>query len=255
MKLKTVEIEGKTYAEVQDDKPVYLGDDGKEIAFDAPGTRDTISRLNGEAKGHREAKEAALEKLKAFEGVDPEKAREATEKLSKIDAKALVDAGDMDAAIKAAVQPYEEKLTAAEKKAQELEGTLNKEMIGNKFGSSKFAQENLTPAGADLLRAMYGNQLKIENGSVVGYDANGQKIYSKARPGEVANFDEVLKTFTEQYPHRDHIMKGAGSNGGGSSGNAGGGTKGKQLTRSEFDALDGATKAAKMKEGYTVADA
>lgn len=59
MKLKTVEVDGKQYAEVQDGKPVYVEDDGKEIAFDAVGTRATITRLNGEAKQHRERAEKA----------------------------------------------------------------------------------------------------------------------------------------------------------------------------------------------------
>src|SRR5690606_6729424 len=70
MKLKTLEVDGKTYAEVQDGKPVYVEDDGKEVAFDAPGTRNTISRLNAEAKSHREAKEAAEKALKGFEGIE-----------------------------------------------------------------------------------------------------------------------------------------------------------------------------------------
>jgi hypothetical protein len=35
MKLKTVEVNGATYAEVSDGKPVFVLDDGKEIAFEA----------------------------------------------------------------------------------------------------------------------------------------------------------------------------------------------------------------------------
>ena len=31
VKLKTIEVDGKTYAEVVDNKPVYLHDDGKEV--------------------------------------------------------------------------------------------------------------------------------------------------------------------------------------------------------------------------------
>ena len=59
MKLKIVEVDGKQYAEVLDGKPVFTGDDGKDIAFDAVGTRDTITRLNAEAKSHRTRAEAA----------------------------------------------------------------------------------------------------------------------------------------------------------------------------------------------------
>ena len=42
-----------------DGKPVFVEDDGKEIAIDVAQTRATITRLNGEARAHREAKEKA----------------------------------------------------------------------------------------------------------------------------------------------------------------------------------------------------
>ena len=85
MKLKTLEIDGKTYAEVSaDGKPLYTGDDGKEIAFDAVATNTSLRTLRGEAQGHREAKEAAERALKAFEGIeDPAAARKALEELTK----------------------------------------------------------------------------------------------------------------------------------------------------------------------------
>jgi hypothetical protein len=97
MKLKTIEVEGKTYAEVADGKPLFVADDGKDVAFDAPGTVATISRLNGEAKSHREGKEAAEKALKAFEGIeDPSKAIEALNTVSNLDAKKLIDAGEVE---------------------------------------------------------------------------------------------------------------------------------------------------------------
>ena len=78
MKLKTVTIDGKEYAEMRDGKPVYVHQDGKEIDFDAPAALSKITALNGEAKGHRERAEAAETKLKAFEGIDDaESARKA----------------------------------------------------------------------------------------------------------------------------------------------------------------------------------
>lgn len=39
---------------VQDGKPVYMYDDGQEIAFDAMQNMAKISQLNAEAKQHRE---------------------------------------------------------------------------------------------------------------------------------------------------------------------------------------------------------
>lgn len=67
MKLK---LDENGNAVLQDGKPVYVHDDGKEVAFDAPGTVATITRLNSEAKGHRERAENAEKAVKAFEGID-----------------------------------------------------------------------------------------------------------------------------------------------------------------------------------------
>ena len=72
MKLK---LDDKGSVVVQDGKPVYVADDGKEVVFDYPATLQTISRLNGEAKSHRERAEAAEAKYRPFEGIkDAEKA-------------------------------------------------------------------------------------------------------------------------------------------------------------------------------------
>ena len=47
MKLKTVEINGKQYAEIDTaGLPVYVHDDGKEIGFDAPLATKKITELN-----------------------------------------------------------------------------------------------------------------------------------------------------------------------------------------------------------------
>lgn len=257
MKLKLVELNGVTYAEVQDGKPVYEGDDGKNVAFDAPGTVATIARLNNEAKTHREAKEAVEGKLKAFEGLDASSARDALDKLSKIDAKKLVEAGDMDAAIQTALKPVQEQLAAAMKDKDTLTSSLNKEVIGNAFGRSKFASEKLTPAGVDLIRTLYAERIKVEEGKPIGYDQNGQKIYSKARPGEVADFDEIVESLVDSYSFKDHILKGTGHNGTGKQpGSDGGNTNGgKTIPRAEFDKLDPSSRSARIRDGFSVVDA
>lgn len=89
MKLKTVTIENKTYAEVNDQGlPIYIHDDGKELAHDAPQTVAKIAQLNGEAKTNRERYEKAESSLKAFEGIeDPAAAKKALETLKNFDDK------------------------------------------------------------------------------------------------------------------------------------------------------------------------
>jgi hypothetical protein len=215
MKLKTVEVDGKQYAEIQDGKPVYVEDDGKEVAFDAVGTRATITRLNAEAKQHRERAETAEKTAKAFEGIDDAgAARKALEIVANLDAKKLVDAGEVEKVKQEIAKGYQAQLDEANTKAQTLEQQLYGEKIGGSFARSKVIAEKLA-VPADMVQATFGNRFKIEDGKVVAYDANGNKIFSRARPGELADFDEALETLVEQYPYKDHILKGSGANGGG----------------------------------------
>lgn len=212
MKLK---IDENGNAVLQDGKPVYVHDDGKEVAFDAPATVATITRLNAEAKTHREGKEAAEKLLKGFDGIeDPAAARKALETLANLDAKKLVDAGEIEKVKSEISKAFQAQLDEANTKAQTLEQQLYGEKIGGSFARSKVIAEKLA-VPADMVQATFGNRFKIEDGKVVAYDANGNKIFSRARPGELADFDEALETLVDSYPHKDHILKSSGANGGG----------------------------------------
>ncbi|MGH8334062.1 MAG: DUF6651 domain-containing protein [Pseudomonas fluorescens] len=215
MKLKIVEVDGKQYAEVLDGKPVFTGDDGKDIAFDAVGTRDTITRLNAEAKSHRERAETAEKTVKAFEGItDPAAARNALDVVSKLDQKKLVDAGEIDTVRNEISKAFQTQLDEANGKVQTFEQQLYAEKIGGSFARSQYVTEKLA-VPADMVQATFGQAFKIEEGRVVAYDAQGQKIFSRSRPGELADFNEALETLVSQYPHRDHILKSSDANGGG----------------------------------------
>jgi hypothetical protein len=254
MKLKLVTVEGKTYAEVQDGKPVFTADDGREIAFDAAGTIATISRLNGEAKGHREAKEAAEAKLKAFDGItDPSAAKDALDKIRNIDAKKLIDAGEVEKVKAEAIKAVEEKYSRIAQERDALRSDLYKERVGGQFARSKFINEKAA-VPADIMQARFGSHFKDEDGKAVAYDASGNKIYSRAKPGEPADFDEALEILVDQYPYKDMLLKGTGGGSGARPGN-GGGAGGKSISRSEFDKLPPADQMTKIKEGVSVLDA
>jgi hypothetical protein len=252
MKLK---LDDQGNAVLQDGKPVYVYDDGKEVAFDAPGTVATITRLNGEAKSHREGKEAAERALKAFDGIeDGAAAKKALEIVSNLDQKKLVDAGEIDRVKSEISKAFQGQLDEANTKAATFEKQLYDEKIGGSFARSKLIAEKLA-IPADMVQSHFGQQFKIEDGKAVAYDRHGQKIYSRTRPGEVADFDEALETLVEQYPHRDHILKGNGANGGGAPNGGGNGGNGKKtLSRAQFDALDPAGKHAHAVSGGEVTD-
>lgn len=223
MKLKTVTIEGKTYAEVDGDKPIYIHDDGKEAPHDAAHTVATISRLNGEAKTHREAKEQLEAKFKGFEGIeDPAAAKKALETLKNFDDKKLVDAGEVEKIKLEAIKAVEEKYAPIVQERDAFQSQLHNELIGGGFARSKFIQDNIA-VPVDMIQATFGKNFQIENGKVVAAGADGQKIYSRTRPGEIADFDEALETLVGGYQYKDSILKGSQSQGGGFQG--GGGNK------------------------------
>lgn len=226
MKLK---LDESGHAVLQDGKPVYVHDDGKEVAFDAAGTVATISRLNGEAKGHRERAEAAEKSLKTFEGItDPAAAVKALETVANLDAKKLVDAGEIEKVKSEISKAFQAQLDQANSSAKTLEQQLYAEKIGGSFARSKLIADKLA-IPSDMVQARFGQAFKIEEGKVVAYDANGNKVFSRTRPGELADFDEALESLIEQYPHKDHILKSSGASGGGAAGggNGGGGNNSK----------------------------
>jgi len=263
MKLKTIQIEGKTYAEVADGKPVYDAD-GKDIAYDVPAAVAKITALNGEAMGHREAKEAAEAKLKQFEGItDPVAARKALETVSSLDSKDLIAAEKVDEIKAAAIAAAQAKLdaTIAAKdeviKAVTVErdtfvGQLNRELIGGSFSRSGFVKDKLS-VPSDMAQAMFGPSFKVEDGKVVAYDKDKNPIWSTARPGEKADFEEAMEKLVDAYPNKNSIIRGVNQNGSGA-------RPGQELatattmTTAELNSLPPKARAERMAKGVTLTE-
>ncbi|EPK0206025.1 DUF6651 domain-containing protein, partial [Acinetobacter baumannii] len=181
------------------------------------------ARLNNEAKTHREAKEAAEKALKAFEGIeDPAAAKKALQTIQNLDDKKLVDAGEVEKVKAEAIKAVEEKYAPIVEQRDALEASLHKELIGGGFARSKYIQDNIA-VPVDMVQATFGHHFKIEEGKVVAYDPNGEKIYSRVRPGELANVDEALESLVGGYQHKDLILKGGKGTGGGFQGGGKGG--------------------------------
>lgn len=220
MKLK---LDAEGHAVLLDGKPVYVHDDGKEIAFDAPATVNTISRLNGEAKSHRERAEAAEAKLENFKGIDdPEVARKAMATVKNLDHKKLVDAGEVEKVKAEAIKAVEEKYAPVVTENAKLKSDFAAAQIGGSFSRSKLITDKFA-IPADLVQARFGGHFSIEDAKTVAKDQHGNKIYSRTRPGELADFDEALEILVDQYPHKEQILKGTGSSGSGAGPVGGGG--------------------------------
>lgn len=218
--------------EMKDGNPVYLNAAGQEQVVQG----DTITRLNGEAKTHREGKEAAELKLKAFEGLDPEIARKAVETVGKIDAKKLIDAGEVDKVRDAIKAEFTAQLTEKDKTIGDLQSNVGSLNISKVFDGSEFVRDQVaTPR--DMFQSAFAQNFKYEDGKVIAYDRAGNRLMSKARAGEYAEPDEAIQLLVDAHPQKDLIIKaqtGGGSGNGGGGGNRGGG---RTMRRADFEAL------------------
>ena len=232
---------------VRDGNPVYVDSNGDEKTVAV----DTIARLNKEAKEHRIAKEDALEKLKKFEGIDAEKARIALDTVSKMDASKLIDAGKIDE-LKAELNgQYQSQLSEKDKAFSDLQTKYDSMVINNVFANSDFIRNNVA-VPRDLFEAKFRGNFKVENGEVIVYGNDGNRLYSKDRAGEYATAEEGLRILAESHPNKDTILRANVGTGTGSDGSGGGNGGGRYMKRSDFEQLPPSKQAeyaVKMRSG------
>lgn len=218
---------------LKDGNPIYVQADGTEAVI----ASDTISQRNAEAKANRERAENAEKSLKAFEGLDAAKAREALELVGKLDQKKLIDAGEVDKLKESMRGEFQTIIDTANKERDEAVSARDNLVMDAAFSGSKFITDRLL-LPPDITRATFGKNFKLENGKIVAYGSDGNKILSKQKIGEDASFDEAMEHIVSNYPQRDMIMKGGNHGGGGNQGGGGGGTPGKaRYSRKDYDTL------------------
>ena len=231
---------------IEDGKPIYIHDDGKEIPFDASAAIMKISNLAEEKDRHYSNFQKAdemlalygdvkpediLAKLKETEDLDIGAARKALETIKNLDDGDLVKAGQVEtvkAEMRKAFQEKENEINASwDKRVAEINGTVDVKnstiyelMVNSRFASSPTILEKTT-LPPDIAANYFSKNFKVEGESadakVVGY-LNGERIFSKERPGEVAEFEEALAVVIDAYPMKDRILK-ASAGGSGATGN------------------------------------
>lgn len=230
-----------------DGNPIWVDDAGKEMNVQG----NTIQRLNGEAKSHREAKEAAETKLAAFKDIDPVAAKKAIDTLKDVDLSKMVGLNKLEEVKTEVNRQWQEKHTAVETEKNGLRSQLDNMLLQSAFTGSKFMSERVA-IPAEMMQATFGRHFKIEDNKVVPYGHDGAKLLSKKRMGEYADFDEALEIFVEGYPHKDAVLRAPGASGTGSKGDGGHRPGAKYVKRSEFEKyspLQQAEAAAKARSG------
>ena len=236
MKPKTEEINGRTYALLDDEGRVLYDNDGQEFAFDAEQTYGKIQSLQSEAKQHRERAETAENQLKEFGDADPATVRDALDKAKKIDQKELVDAGKVDEVRNEVAQSYQAKIDELNETLEKQNQQFAQEKLNSAFSSSQFIQENLA-VPPDMAKATFGQNFEVSDGQLVPKDQNGNVIYSRKNPGEMAGFDEAMEQIVESYPYKEKVMKASNHQGTGGEGGEGGQAQ-KRVTRQQFENMN-----------------
>ena len=235
---------------LKDGDPIYVNSAGEESTVG----QGTISRLNGEAKTHREEKQAAQSELASLKetlgDLDIEKAREAMTTVANIDSKQLIDAGEVDKVRDEIKNGFADQITELTSANTSLEAQLNNLKIQDVFKSSEFAKNEIA-VPSDMFQATFRDHFRIEDGKVAAYDRDGNRVYSKEKSGEIASPEEALKILVDSHPAKDQILKSDDNSGSGGS-NSGGRSGVRRVSRADFEKLQPhqqADLAALVKKG------
>jgi len=217
-------------------------DDDKEFGIRATELYTKIPALQAEAKRHREEKQAlqaklelfgdndpedVVNRLKQFGDLDPEEARKAVNTVANLDDLDKEKSIEIEKVKAGVAESYRSKIKDIDAAHEQKVGTLNSYLqqkdqvirnllIRGAFDRSEFIKEQtvLTP---DIAYDSFGRYFQIEedgtNIKVFALDRSGEKIFSKANPGEYASPEEAIELIINEYPSRDSILR---SNAGGS---------------------------------------
>lgn len=133
-----------------------------------------------------------------------------------------------------------------------LRQQLVAERVGHAFAGSKFITHRLTVPAA-IMESGFGKHFEIEDGRIVAKDRQGNRIMSRERMGEPADFDEALEALVDSYEHKDRILKGSGASGGGAHESAAMGFI-KTMPRVTFEGLSAAEQMQWVTRGGRVTD-
>ncbi|RLC88906.1 MAG: hypothetical protein DRJ03_01305 [Chloroflexi bacterium] len=228
----------------QEEKPVYIDPDGKEIALDPPSMYVKIIDLGKENKTRREEADGLSTKLKLFEGIDDleewkKKADDSIVAVENFNDKDWMKAEKVEKLKSEMKSAYEEQESNLKRsftaKEDDYKGTINKKdlqirtlMVSNRFATSPFfsGTNPKTILPPDMAETYFGKYFRVEEDnnsgelSLVAYDKNNDPILSRQNPGEIAGFDEAMAVIWEAYPQKDALIRG-GKKGSGAGGGQG----------------------------------
>jgi len=236
MKALKLKLDENGHVVINDGKPVYIYEDGKEAPFDVNAAMQKIADLNEESKNRRlmiEKITGDLDKYKDDEGnfLEPDVAFNAIKTVKNYSDKEMFDATQVESMKAQMNKAYTEKTdtllknhlaekAALEKAINNKDAAIFKLLVKDRFNTSKFVNDKLA-IPSEIVADYFGGHFKVEGEPeslrVVGYIGD-EKILSRERPGTPAEFEEAIEAIVDRYAMKDRIMRGTGT-GSGSGGN------------------------------------
>lgn len=193
-----------------------------------PSGQDDATFYREEAKKAFQARDEVKKQLRELEQrvLKPEELEE-FQRLRDMAAKQEEDrakkAGEFEQLRVNLLKKHDEELAAEKKRAEEADGRLRKTLIGLSFAQASewFGKDGKTILTPEIAEAFYGKYVDLDGDQVIVKDTQGQTILD-ARTGKPARFAEAIGELITSLPNKDHVLRGSGKTGSGSSGGSGG---------------------------------
>lgn len=246
---KLKRISNRKYRDVQDDPTQGGGGTGSSVT-DPPNppspeptnqspVSDEAAKLMKEVMKKKEAlqaaeneKKALAERLAQFEGVDPIEYKKMIGEKKAAELQELERRGEFERIREQMAATHAEEVKALREQLNNISGETDSRLksyetqiteltIGRAFGDSTFIKSELVDALTPAkVRALFGSQFEVKDGTVVAYDkpagAKDRTILVDAS-GSPLSFEAAIRKIIDIDPDRDSMLKsklktGAGSN-------------------------------------------
>ena len=203
---------------IEEDKVVYFDDDGEERKLDWQHSIGKIREVSDDRDDWRTRGKKAIAALELFGDISADDARNAIRTIKSYDDKKLVDAGEVDklkAKLTEDLQNQHREFTESQaavlklrdKALAEKDGQIRRLMVSNSFERSPFLNKSVVAAlRGKNGESVWGDHFHVENGEVVPYESGDRKLYSKEKPGELAEFEEAIQLIVMADPRKDDYL-------------------------------------------------
>lgn len=208
---------------------------------------DDKEELSGALERERKERKAAKEALAKYEGIDPEKAREAQKRLDELDEKQLIDKGEFERLLKKRSDEFDVREAEFQKQLGDRDTRLNHYELIDPVRKAALAAGVLAEDVEDVLK-ITSHRFRLNDKRqpvILDKDGDESSITLEKFWGE---------EFKAQKP-KFYGASGAGGSGAPAGGSGGGSGGAKTIKRGDFDKLDqGERQRLTVKEGYKVVD-